>query len=165
MEKNILQRPWFVTILVALVVGGASFYGGLLVGKSKQFARGGQPGATRQFGQGGGANRRIQVGSMINGSILSKDDKSLTIKTANGGSKIIFFATSTKILKSVEGSVDDLQVNSNVIASGQTNADGSVTAQMIQLRQDLMMPSGPGAPVGQPDNRPIPGDGGGREMK
>lgn len=163
MKKNILQSPWFITILVALVVGGASFYSGLLLGKSKQIGRNGQTGPAGQFGQGGGPNRRVQVGSMINGTILSKDDKSLTIKTPNGGSKIVFFATSTKILKSVEGSVADLQVNSNVITSGQVNADGSVTAQMIQLRQDLMGPGGPGAngqPGRQAPDQPKPLDDG-----
>lgn len=140
--KNITKNPWLLAGITAVVIGSLAFYGGMLYGKNKR--QNNFPG--RQMGQQMGANRRIQAGSMINGTILSKDDKSLTIKTPNGGSKIVFFATSTKALKSTEASMSDFNVNDNVIASGQTNADGSITAQMIQLRQDDMMPGGPGEP-------------------
>lgn len=150
--KNVMKNSWWLTLIIVVVIGSTAFAGGFLVGKNQRPKNnwpGGQLG-----GPGGQQRRQIQVGSMVNGSVLAKDDKSLTIKNRDGGSKIVFFAPSTKILKSVEGTVDDLAIGDNVTASGQTNADGSVTAQMIQLRQDMMF----GAST-TPDGRPLPQGG------
>jgi len=150
------QKTLWLTIGVAVVVAGLAFYGGWFLGKNQR--------PKNNFGgaQLGGQNlnrRQIQVGSMVNGTILSKDDKSITVKSRDGGSKIVFFSPSTKVLKSVDGSVDDLQVDSNVTASGQTNADGSVSAQMIQLRQDANFFNVSGTPAGPGDQAPMGGFG------
>jgi predicted acetyltransferase len=39
-----------------------------------------------------------------NGEIISKNDNSFTLKIKNGGSKMIFFSASTKILKPKQAS-------------------------------------------------------------
>lgn len=136
--------PVFIALLV--LVGGGSFYGGMKYSDSKtvsafaarggagnlrngNFAAGGTGGMTR--GAGAGVNAR---GGFANGEILSKDSSSLTIKLTNGGSQIVFFSTSTQIMKSSAGTVDDLQTGENIIVNGSANSDGSVTAQSIQLR-------------------------------
>jgi hypothetical protein len=122
-------------IIVAVIVIAGAFYGGMLYGQGKSSQ------GPRQFeGAGMGFQNRQQVSKGANfagGEIISMDDESVTVKMQDGGSKIVFFSDSTKITKSVDGTADDLKVGENIIVTGETNQDGSVTAQTIQFRPDM----------------------------
>lgn len=84
----------------------------------------------------------------LNGEIIAKDDKSITIKIqGDSGSKIVFFSDKTEVSKFASGSLSDLQVGQTVFINGTANTDGNVTAQTVQLR--------PAAPVNQPANPPV----------
>ena len=72
-------------------------------------------------------------GGQVTGEVSSSDDKSITVKMADGSSKIILLSTTTSIIKSSEASKTDLTVGAKVGVFGQANPDGSVTAQNIQL--------------------------------
>jgi len=93
----------------------------------------------------GFANGQQPGASFINGEIISKDDESVTIEMRNlrqienqtEGSKVIFFSDETEISKFVAGNGDDLQAGVNVVITGQTNSDGSITAETIQLRPEV----------------------------
>jgi hypothetical protein len=126
MQKNLVITG---AIAVAIVIAGASFWGGMIYGKSQN----NRPG----FNGGNSAisirGNRQNVG-LNSGEIISKDDKSITIKLVSGGSKIIFFSASTEIGKFVSGALSDLEVGKNVMVQGQSNSDGSITAQSIQIR-------------------------------
>ena len=136
-----------IIAVVAIIVGVISFYGGTTYEKnslSKQgllrSTNGGPGGANQQgrqggraFGGGQGGPNGAQ-GDFTSGQIISKDDKSITVKTRDGGSKIIFFSASTAIGKSVSGSAGDLSNGQQVMASGKTNSDGSLSADNIQIR-------------------------------
>lgn len=125
---------------IVLIAGGA-FFGGMKYSQSgsqrENFQRmqmGQNPGA---FGAGlgrGGRTAGPRVGNFVAGKVLSKDDTSITIELPEGGSRIIFFSQSTEITSSVKGTTQDVVIGKNLMINGTQNADGSVTAQTIQIR-------------------------------
>ena len=139
-------------IVVALVIAGGSFFGGMVYGKSQAGGPGGNARGARTgmaaFG-GGVQGQGRNAGGFISGDIVSKDATSLTVKTRDGSSKIVFFATSTKVSKMADGSMDDLAPGTTVTVMGTTNTDGSVTASQLQIR-----PVGLGGPGEQPPGAP-----------
>ena len=136
-------------ILAVIVVGGGSFYAGTKYNSQGGSASMGQAryvgGA---LGAGGGRGTRAG-GGFVNGDILSKDDRSITIQTrgGNGGSQIVFYSGSTAVLKSTQGAASDLAVGDTVTVTGTPNSDGSVTAQSIQIRSAGQMRPAEQSPV------------------
>lgn len=137
----------------------ASLYGGMTYGKGQAVRapagpqgfgmNGGQGFGDGQFRQNGGQFRPgggpggRNGGGLVNGEIISADAQSITVKLRDGGSKIILLSDKTEISKFVAGEAGDLKVGENVMVMGSANADGSVTAQTVQLR-----PPGAGGPNG-----------------
>ena len=142
-----LDQKQIQNLVIVIVLMGVSFYAGTQFPSKKigsnQFNMQGKQGMTRQFNPNNG-------GGMTSGEIISKDAQSISVKLRDGGSKIIFFSTSTAITKGTQGTADDLVVGSQVMAVGTQNQDGSVTAKTIQLRNDM--------PIGQnpPDSNNFP---------
>lgn len=133
-----------IIIVIATVVGGGAFYGGMKYQEnktSKRFTvRNGASGANTLGGIQGRKIGNSSGSNFLNGEVVSKDDKSVTIKLQDarlpdgqGGSKIIFFSDATKITKSALGSVNDLEIGKNIFVNGKQNQDGSFTAETIQL--------------------------------
>lgn len=154
-NKNIV-----ITIAIALVVGGAGFYGGTVYEKNSlasinQKGTGMMPGNfsgrnSAADGQGsartgGTGMRNGNGGGFITGEVTAKDDKSITVKDRNGSSKIILYSSSSTVGKTVDGSSSDLATGQEVMVAGTTNSDGSVTAQNIQIRPAT--PQGNGGPA------------------
>ena len=140
----------YVGLLVVILVGIGSFYGGIKYQQRKSPSGNAAFQGMRQFrgavggqGQNGRAN-----GGLVNGDVLSKDDKSMTIKLRDGGSKLVFYTTSTQVKKMADGAMSDIDVGTSVMVTGDSNSDGSVTAQQIQLRPNMPVPPA-GAPQGQ----------------
>ena len=135
-----MNKSIVIIIAVTLIVGAGAFYGGMKYAENKATA--GRQQRTQQFSgnagagfSGGTGGGQRGGGGFISGEILSKDDKSVTVKLQDGGSKIVFLSDSTKITKSTDGALSDLEVGKNVSVNGTANSDGSITAQTIQLRQ------------------------------
>ncbi len=140
-------------IIAVIVTGSIAFYGGMKYGQSQTaiVANGVSRGANsfanltteqRQqmfSGQGdqqNGAARKINNANGANmaaGQIIAKDAQSVTIKLRDGGSKIVFFSDSTKITKSTDGAIGDLEIGRTVMAGGKQNSDGSLTAETLQI--------------------------------
>lgn len=135
-----MKNNFVITVIVAVVVGAAAFFGGMKYQQSKvqtassangQFGQGLGNGQGGQFGQRG--NRNANGARATQGQIISTDNNSITVKLQDGSSKIVIFSDSTQISKSDKATKDDLKTGENVAVFGTTNSDGSVTAQTIQL--------------------------------
>ncbi len=141
------MKKYTLTIIVALFVGVGAFYGGTMYGKTATGTQGGVQGFQRGAGRNGGFGGANANGGFAVGQIISKDNQSITLQLVNNSStKIIFFSASTPIMKTVSGTVSDLQTGTNVSVMGTANSDGSITAESIQLRNGAF--GGRGSPNG-----------------
>ncbi len=137
MKKNIFI---IISAAVLVVVAGGAFYGGMLFQQNQQRA-------AFQNRAGGNANIRFQAGqNVVSGDVTAKDSQSITVKTGDGSSRIIFYSDTTDVGKFVSGNTGDISVGSTVMITGKQNSDGSITAQSIQIRPAGQ--PGPGGPGG-----------------
>ncbi|MFZ2593421.1 MAG: hypothetical protein WAX38_01455 [Minisyncoccia bacterium] len=122
------------TALISFFIG--TYYAGTRA--TSTTAIGGQGAGGQARGMGGAARggmRGGQGGGMVAGEVLSIDDTSLTVKLRDGSSKIVFYGKdSTTVQKSVSGALADVTAGINVMVMGKANADGSVTAESVQIR-------------------------------
>ena len=145
-----MNKKTAILVAIAIVIASGAFYGGLIYAKTKTSNRGtvlGQnfqnltPEQRQQFAQNGGfirtGSRGANGAGFIGGEIISKDDKSITVKAQDGSTKIIFLADSTVVTKTTDGTKDDLVTGKQVVITGTSNSDGSVTAQNVQIRPNL----------------------------
>ena len=123
MNKNIL-----ITVLVAVIAAGGGFFGGMKYERQRSPALRG----TQTFGAGNRGNRN-GFARPVSGEIISSDDSSITVKLADGSSKIVLLSDKTTINKAESGIKEDLKTGVKVAVFGQENSDGSLTAQNIQL--------------------------------
>jgi len=137
-------------IITIVVIVAASLGAGILIAKyalpnkaatnlAGRQGMYGVPGQNGQFGQAAKAGGRNVAagasGAMITGELLKKDAGSLSLKTRDGSSLLVLVTSSTRATKMVDGSINDLNVGEEIIVNGTTNSDNSVTAQMVQVRQ------------------------------
>lgn len=89
-------------------------------------------GQFRRFG-GNGTNGQAPV----LGSIVSQDSNSMTVKLQDGSTKLVLLSGNTAVSKTDPGSSSDLKTGDNVLVTGTTNSDGSVTAQNVMINPQL----------------------------
>ena len=136
-----------VLIPIILISLGAGFFGGYQYRNYRLNQTRGNFGAVGANGQrfigtrGTGQSGMMRAG--VFGSILSMDANSITIKLADGSSKIVLFSTSTTYSNTVNASKTDLNVGESVAVVGATNSDGSVTATNIQINPEFGRGNGP----------------------
>lgn len=94
-------------------------------------------GRNNQTGQGTGSGMGLRDGSgsgALFGEVTKIDNTSLTIKTADGSSKIILLSDSSIFNQSVLASKDNLKVGDQVRVDGTTDSNtGSVTGKTIEI--------------------------------
>ncbi|MDE2213311.1 MAG: hypothetical protein KGJ34_02145 [Patescibacteria group bacterium] len=142
MQRNHL----IIGIIILIVVAGLSFWTGTHYASSQTPGNG-------TFGRGGGqyftaGGRGGAGGSIAAGQILSISPTSLTLELASGSSEVVYFATSTQVLQTTTGSLNDLSVGVNVAITGTSNSDGSLTAENIQIRPARTGSQAPMIPAG-----------------
>lgn len=143
------MKKWTIALVVVVViaVGVGAFFGGRASkGSSAQAAtaNGQTAGQAAQFpGSGGaqngasGANVARLRGGFVSGSIIASDDSSITVQTADGSTKIVLISDSTKISKTEDATKSELTTGEDVVVTGTSNEDGSVTATRISLGASL----------------------------
>ena len=98
---------------------------------------------TRGAGAGGAGMRA----GTVNGSILSMDANSITVKLSDGSTKIVLLSGSTTYSNTASASQSDLKTGSTVAVFGTPNSDGSVTATNVQLNPMSFRPQGSPVPT------------------
>jgi len=145
--KNNFPTATVIFSIISLVVGLTI---GVFYQKSKTPASpaNGQFQVANRFGAGTGATgnatarNRAGAANAMNfrqtiGNIISTDDKSITVKMADGSSKIVLISDSTVINQSSPATKTDLQVGAKVAVIGDQNTDGSVTGRTINLNPTI----------------------------
>lgn len=113
---------------IALVIG---FSAGYFLHPSPAQA----PGASGNFARNGGAaGGMMRGGGFLSGTVATKDSESITVNTRDGSSHVVLVTPATNVSKSVSGAMSDISIGSEVIVSGAANGDGSLSANLIQLR-------------------------------
>lgn len=133
-----------ITIFALLVGGGVGFFGGSQYQKSQRPSFG-------QFtarGASGTNGARVRGGNGAAGTILSVDNNSITVKLADGSSKIVLLTASTSFNKATAATAGDLAVGGTVAAFGTANSDGSITASNVQINPEMRGPNGPSGSSG-----------------
>ncbi len=128
-----MKKIILAVVITALVAGGSAFYFGMKYGEKNSGAKAPAFSAGSDF-RNRGEGTAVGPGlGFLSGEVLAKDEKTLTIKTADGGSKIVFFSDSTRFLKTSEATIDEIEIGEQVVINGKQNSDASYTAQTIQL--------------------------------
>jgi len=120
------------------VVGGLAFWGGVQYQK-RQIGnfRSDQPANIRGQLKEMPERSGTQLGRVVNGEIISVEDETITIKTQEDDTRIVIFSDLTRINKTNEGSIADLQIGEQVMVVGAEDTSGVVTAQNISIGEGL----------------------------
>lgn len=124
-----------VPVIMILIGLGVGFFGGVQY-RNYQISksRGNFTGAngTRFIGRNG-QNGGMMGRNAVIGSILSMDANSITVKLADGSTKIVILGGTTTYSNTVSASQNDLKTGENVAVFGTPNSDGSVTGVNVQI--------------------------------
>ena len=135
MEEKNTKKSMVIVIVVAIILMGGFYYLGYQNGKGA--SKGQYAGMAGMRGGAAGMMRGGAAGGAVNGSVISKDDTSITVQSKDGSSKIVLYTDSTQVMESTTGNISDVAVGSQVLVQGKANSDGSVTAQSISIRPNM----------------------------
>jgi cytidylate kinase len=125
-KKYSVHIIWAVVVIVAF--GGGAWWGkssaANQVASRETFTT-----STRTGGLG-----RATGGGFVSGQIISADSNSLTVALANGNSQVVFYSSSTQVMKPTIVPASNLTAGTRVMIGGTENSDGSLTAQSIQVQ-------------------------------
>jgi hypothetical protein len=124
-----MKNAWIWIVLAAVLFGAVGFYGGVTYQKAQAPAGfAGGPGNFRGQGRVGGQNGA----NVATGTVIATDAQSITVKSADGGSKIVYVSAQTEVSKQTVLTAADIKVNDQVAAFGQA-ANGGIDARMVQI--------------------------------
>jgi hypothetical protein len=124
-----------IAVLTLIIGAGTGFFGGMKYQENQRPAF-----VNRQLmvNQSNNGNRMMGNGFRpVAGEIIAVGDNTITVKLNNGSSKIVMLSPTTAINKAATASAADLITGATVAVFGQTNADGSVAAQSVQINPEF----------------------------
>jgi hypothetical protein len=144
MKKSILIIVGVVVFVI--LVGAGGFWGGMTYqtnqdsqAQARFFEQRGQPPSDGQMPAGMQSRSGDQMtggffrgGGGTIGEVKSIDGNTLTLSTPQDVTTVNL-SDSTKIVKSVEGTNDDLQPGVRVMVTGETDVNGNITATQITI--------------------------------
>lgn len=143
------KKIMLLASVAVILIGSGAFYGGSLYGKSQSAFPNGFSGRNGTFpernadgsmrsrdGQGQAAGSRdTNRGSQdsVFGEVLSKNDTSITVKTPNGGSRIVYVSDKTSVGVSDPAALANISAGQTIMASGTGSTEGALVAHMLQI--------------------------------
>ena len=128
-----MSKQIIIIIIISIIAAGGGFFAGTKYQASKRITAFNRPGSNQQFRGMTNSNGNRMGFRPVAGEITSRDDKSITVKLNDGGSKIVIISEKTEVNKATTGTLEELKVGEKVSVFGTENSDGSVTAANIQL--------------------------------
>jgi hypothetical protein len=127
-----MKNKKLVKIIIYAVILIIVFLAGLFLGKAIPNT---SPANNKGFSSStrGTVGARLSSGGFASGKIESKDSQSITLQLPNGNSEVVFYSSSTQVIKPSQASLNDISVGTQVMIGGTQNSDGSLTAQSIQI--------------------------------
>ena len=133
--KNKIKEHWRA-IVACIVCAFIFFFIGMALGKTggrqMGFAGGNGSFPSGTSGRISGVTQR--GGGFASGQIITKDAQAITLQLPNGNSEVVFYSSSTQVIKPTAASLSDVVAGTQVMIGGSQNSDGSLTAQSIQIR-------------------------------
>src|SRR5689334_10284198 len=131
-----MLRERIIWIVALLVVAGAGFYSGDIVGAraaaSNRAAAAAGFFSQRGGGQGGGQGAGGFRGGGAIGTVSAVDGNTITITTRNGQTMKIELASGGTVRKQVDGQISDITTGEQIVAQGTQNGD-TFQATSIQI--------------------------------
>jgi len=155
-QKVVKKNKGVITIvMVAIIALGIGFFGGVEYQKGQKTTKTGMQagfpsGSGRPSASGKSGTGRTGGMQPVSGEITSVDSTGITVKTLDGGSKIILLSSSTKISLATTGSTTDLKKGATVTIIGITGTDGTVSASSIAIGTVMQAGQSPNGGKEQP---------------
>ncbi len=149
------KKPYLHGIIIPIIVVVIGFYGGIAYQSSKSDNKNiSNGGFDRQAmmnlsaeersamfeGQAGDINHTVGAGMMRGGEgmtvgkILETSNTTITVDLGDEGSQLVLISDKTVISKPAEVTIDELEAGDDIFVDGETNDDGSIIADTIQVR-------------------------------
>jgi len=133
------KKQIMITAGIGLFTFVLGFFGGTMYQKQSSPIQNDAIARTRNFENGatGGTNSQNRnTMRPIIGEILAIDAQSITVKLADGSSKIVVTSPKTTAIKNEKVELKDLKSGEKIGVFGSENADGSVNALSVQINPE-----------------------------
>ena len=137
MFKNLNKKEVYTMIVISILLLGLGFCIGDLYAKKSIQTNSVFPNSEMGRQGGSGKNKLNMQGGNIRGVIDSVDQSQIITKNQDGSQKIILISASTTISKSSMTDLKSLIKGENIIVRGKVNSDGSMTADSVQIFDNL----------------------------